>query len=869
MRNALLLITIAGTASAALGADDLCCWQHRAGARPAAITFDANTGRDLMNYPPDRIVDHQHMRLVIDIPDMNTARASVVQTLTVTAIGKPVDRLTLDAHLLEISSVTSPGRTVAFEHDGHTLSLRFDPPLAPEAAADIITTYTINDPPEGLVWTPESPTWPGRPPQLHTQGQTETNSFWFPCHDFPNERLTTELIVTVPAGFTASANGRLAERTGGATAGRETFHWVQDKPHVNYLVSLIVGKFDIVDVAGTSPRRRDALRPLRAIPMPVYVPPGRGTDVAHTYGRTAEMVGLFERLTGEAYPWDRYAQLVVWNFGAGGMENTSATTMYDTAILSKEALPDGDLDGLISHELAHQWFGDLITCKSWEHIWLNEGFATYLTALWMEHRDGPDGYAESILKNFDGLRGSDRAEAPDQWPMVRKEYKNSWEVFGGPSSPYPRGASTLHMLRARLGDEVFFRALAVYVDRFKYKTAETADFRRVMEEVSGESLEQFFQQWCMRPGMPDIDIGIEWAADTRELVVTARQTQRIDGYNPAYEFDLPIAVVQTAGEGTPVIHRLPVRGREATARFALEAEPAIVAVDPSQTVLSRAKITQPTARWTAQATHGPTLPARVQALRALGQATDEGSLAALRQAADDSSLPALLRSESFLGLKVRSQLAALLDVADGQVEPVDPRVALLESIAELAAKPEADSALRERALKTLVGYTSDPSERTRAAAFKAFGTLKALDQSRLLQAALDQPSQHDRVRQAALEALGELNAPGTLAPVARYAMPGTLSRTRPIAIAQLPKLASQDAETAYRILALILRDRERRAWEAAGAALVTLGDQRARADLEKIAATKRSPGDQAKVAGWIAGLKEKAPDKPAEELSAR
>jgi aminopeptidase N len=147
--------------------------------------------------------------------------------------------------------------------------------------------------------------------------------------------------------------------------------------------------------------------------MPVYAPLGPRSDIARSYGRTPRMVDLFGRLTGQPFPWDRYAQVIVWNFGAGGMENTSATTLYDTAVLSADAVTDGfDLDGLISHELAHQWFGDLITCRSWEHIWLNEGFATYFSNLWFEERDGADGYQSGVRGNFDSVCGSDHADAP-------------------------------------------------------------------------------------------------------------------------------------------------------------------------------------------------------------------------------------------------------------------------------------------------------------------------------------------------------------------------------------------------------------------------------------------------------------------------
>jgi aminopeptidase N len=862
----LAIVVCAGVIETPAFADDECCGRLARAAREAKA-FDPETGRDLLHYPPHRYVDHQHMKLVIDIPDMNTPRAHAEQTLTVTSLGKPVAMLTLDARLLEIESVISPGRTVSHEHDGRTLTVRFDPPLAPGAPADIVTKYTINDPPQGLVWTPESSAWPDRRAQLHSQGEAEENSYWFPCHDFPNERLTTELVVSVPPGFMVSSNGRLADvDKSGARQGRDTYHWVQDKPHVNYLVSLVVGKFDTVDLA-TLPPRKGAPSPSQRVPMPVHVPPGRGKDIARTYARTPEMIGVFERLTGEPYPWDRYAQVVVWNFGPGGMENTSATTMYDTAVLSERGLRDGDLDGLISHELAHQWFGDLITCNSWEHIWLNEGFATYFTQLWFEHRDGPDAYLAGVLGNFDACRTGDKPEAPEVPAMLRKAYARPDETFRGPHSPYPRGSAVLHMLRRRLGDDLFFRGLAAYVDRCKLKTAETSDLRRVMEEVSGESLEQFFQQWCARPGMPDLDISLEWESASGELVVSVKQTQQIDGYNPAYDFELPLVIGESAqaqrGRGglQTVRHEMVVvRGKEATVRVPLGAEPPFVAVDPELTVLSRNSISQPVQRWIAQLDSGLGLAARVQALRAVALDGSAESAAALARAAAAASNHPTLRSEAITALRTRGDAAALLNIAPDSLQAAEVRVAWIEALAELAAKPAADARLSAALIEHAA---SDWSERTRAAALIGLGKLKAREHLPLLLAALDTPSQHDRLRQGALDALAAMDAPGTIGHIARFALPGTLNRTRPSAIKALAKVSAQDPEVAFKVLALVLKDRERRAWEAAGPALVEVADERALAEFEAVAATKRDPEDQEKLHGWAAELKEKLATKTA------
>lgn len=840
-----VLVLVCGAAAAVARPDDT----------PKPVPgYDAETGRDLWAYPPHPLADYGHMKLVIDIPDMNTPRMSAVQTLTLRPVGRALSSLSLDSHLLDVKSVQCAGHKTTFKADGRKLEVTFDPPLETGATAELVTAYSVVDPPAGITWTPESPAWPGRPAQLHSQGQAVTNSYWFPCHDYPNAKLTTELVVTVPAGYTVSSNGRMAEppkRSGEGAAARETFHWIQDKPHVNYLVSLVVGKFDIVDVAPRGGK----------LPMPVYVPPGRGQDVAATYGHTARMIELFERRTGQPYPWDRYAQLVVWNFGSGGMENTSATTVYDTAILGPDAVGDDDLDGLISHELAHQWFGDLITCRSWEHIWLNEGFATYFSSLWQEERDGKDGYQAAVLGEFDSVRGSDHAEAPYQRAMVSKAYSSDWEMFGGAANPYSKGSSILHMLRQRLGDEVFFRGLAAYVKEFRFKNAETGDFRRVMENVSGESLDRFFRQWCTRPGVPDLDIGTRWDAAAKELVVTVKQTQKIDGENPAFVFELPVWVDaaargKVAAGASPNAGTIEVEGKEATARFKLAAEPKMVAIDPEQWVLARMKIDQPVGRWLAQAQGGPTLAARVQAIRGLKSDRTPAATQALVRIAQESGAHQTIRCEAVRALGERKDAQALIGLSSMRLEPSDVRVALAETAGEVGGEKSLESNQAARFKDFLAAAAlQDHSGRVRAAAVRSLGKLKATDRAGVVLKAAEAASQHDKVRQAALGALAEMDAPEGLIAAIRYSAPGSFNRTRPVAIGAVQRLAHHDAVSAYKALTAALGDRESRAWRAAGEALVKLGDPRALEELEKLAAGKRDPQDVKTVRGWVEELK--------------
>ena len=861
-------------------------------AAPAVIAnYDEATGKRTLSYPPHRVVDYKHMLLEITIPDMNQPRATAIQTLTIAPLSGSCATLSLNAKALKIKSVSVANRATTFVQNGKHLTITFDPPLVEGHDAKITTTYQIDDPPLGLTWTPESPDWPGRPAQLHSQGQPETNSYWFPCHDFPNEKLTTELIITAPAGFTACSNGRLVEKgkaivpldttEGGGgertLRGYESWHFLQDKPHVNYLVSLVVGKFDVVDLGTT------------ALPLPVYVPPGRGGDVKGTYGRTGAMIAHFEKVLGVKYPWDKYAQLVVWNFGAGGMENTSATTLYDTAVMGKEDLDDFDLDGLISHELAHQWFGNLLTCNSWEHIWLNEGFATYLTALWFEKRDGFAGYQQSIRGNMDGILSGDKPEAPTQVGMVSKVYTHPWETFRRAANPYGKGASIIHMLRARLGDPVFFKGVHNFVEKYKFATVETNDLRNELEAVSGQSLELFFTQWCLRPGAPKVTITPVWDEAAKTLTVAIEQTQAINGDNPAFEFDLPL-YVQTAGESaanvkngsspspsaaaSPAagVHRevVSITGKSTTATFPLESEPTMFSVDPDQAILADYTIEQPVERWLAQLASGPTPAAKVQAIRALGKA--KGNDQHLRRVVLDPKQFVWLRVEAVRALAERKTESPLRSIASESVDSWEVREAIMAALPStvMDEKGEPTRGVSQTAKLLADRASRDSSLKVRCAAVRSLGKIKSDEHKAVITQALTTPSQSDSLRQAALDALIEFNQPEMLAMAVNCTRPGLDSRTRPAACGAVAKLSRHDPELAYKTLVGLLRDREFRTARAAGEGLVTINDPRAIGEIEKVLAETRAEEVAWQAGQWLKSLKKAAaaPTPPATPTTA-
>jgi aminopeptidase N len=839
----------------------------QAGDRTRAAEFDDATGRSLLNFPPSPLVEYQRLRLDLVVPDMNQRRLDAVATYTLTPLGRALDRLVLavgppaNMSILDVRAdllaASAPPLRCDRSHDGETLTLRFDPPLPVGIPTRLQIVYTVTDPPEGLVWTPESPESPGRAAQFHSQGQAESNHYWFPCHDFPNVRMATEIAVSVPKGFLACSNGVLASRA--ATPGRpgfETFHWVQDQSHVPYLVSLVVGRFDVVDV-GTS-----------RLPMPVYAPAGKGDLVRQTYGRTPRMVALFERLTGRPYPWAKYAHAIVHNFNSGGMENTSATTMFDTAVLDRTALLDGDLDGLISHELAHQWFGDLITCRSWEHIWLNEGFATYFTALWFEHRDGPvpptpdrDAYQAAIWDDFREVIDGDRAEAPAVPGMCSKVYRHPWETFRRAANPYPKGASILHMLRMRLGDDTFFKGIALYVERHAGRTVETSDFRKAMEEVSGLSLLRFFDQWCFRPGVPRIAIRPSWDAAAGRFTLDLEQTQNIDADNPAFAVEVPVLLARAGRAGAWL--RVPMDQRTASVSIPLDAPPDYLVVDPAMNVLAVYDVAQPADAWLACLASGPTLASRLRALEAIAalppDALPADAAARVASVAREERTETLLRRSAVAALGRLRARDVLLAMTRRWPDSAPVRRAVVEHLAALAA---ADGAPPDPAVVAILAdrFARDPSYAVRAEAVRRLGVLRAPEATEVVAQALRTESQHDQIRQAALEALASLDAPEGLGPAIDFTARRWLPRTRQAAVKAVATLGHHDPDRAVALLASLLSDKPNRVAREAAEGLARFTHPGALEALDR--AASESPGRivRTEAARLAADLRDRPPE---------
>jgi aminopeptidase N len=595
-------------------------------------------GRLIATWPKDRLFDHIHMILDLTIPDIDKPHLEAVETLAVSPLGVARQGITLDCDGPVVSSVTLDGQACKFSQDERKLKVDFPRTLKVGEKADLVIRYGLefdHGGGQGLTFSPgksdgSNPTTQST--QIHAQGEAELNSRWFPCLDHPSEKLTTELIVTVEDGYEVVSNGHRVSKTV-EKDGKVRWHWSQDKPHSYYLVTLAIAKFGVVELGGP-----DSARP--GLPITVYTPVGTEENVKESYGNTPEMIAYFEKLFGTTYAWDKYAQVLVRDFAAGGMENTSCTLMT----VGTSRVKDRSQDSLISHELGHQWFGDLVTCRSWDHLWLNEGWATYCEALWDEHKgakESPEKAKTAYQRHFRHRRGGGALSAPETAAIVSNRFKNPDSVFMKADNPYGKGGAILNMLRCRLGDDVFWKGVREYLDRYRFATAETDDFRRVMEEVSGESLERFFSQWFDRPGKPQLEVDLNWDEKAAELSIAVEQSQTIDGYNPAYAFTVPVYIELPDKTSRWVYIDMDTRTASATVKLA--DKPSQVSVDPNNTIYCGLGMRKELSMWIEEAGHGPSETARLDAVDYLKDLDSLEAKTALAGIAADESVDGEIR----------------------------------------------------------------------------------------------------------------------------------------------------------------------------------------------------------------------------------
>lgn len=367
---------------------------------------------------------------------------------------------------------------------------------------------------------------PDKMPQIWTQGETQSNSAWFPTIDNPGEKMTNEIFMTVDNKYTTLSNGLLVESVKNAD-GTRTDHWKMDLPHAPYLVMMGVGEF--VKVTD---------EPWNGKEISYYVEKEYEPHAKAIFGKTKKMVEFYSNRLGVPYAWPKYAQIVVRDYVSGAMENTSATLHGDFVCYqtSREIIDGAKGESTIAHELFHQWFGDLATCESWSNLPLNESFATYGEYMWEEFEHGRDAADDHHAASRFGYFAQSNQKQVD---LVRFDYEQREDMFDAFS--YNKGGQVLHMLRKYVGDDAFYASLKLYLERNKFKTAEVHDLRLAFEETTGEDLNWFFNEWFYAKGHPELEIKKSYDATAKKVKLEITQKQDFKT-TPLYKLPIDIDV---------------------------------------------------------------------------------------------------------------------------------------------------------------------------------------------------------------------------------------------------------------------------------------------------------------------------------------
>jgi aminopeptidase N len=404
-----------------------------------------------------------------------------------------------------------------------------------------------------------------KPTQVWTQGETESNSVWFPTIDKPNQKSTEEISMTVPSKYRTLSNGILVKQKKNAD-GTRTDTWKMDLPHAPYLFFMGVGEYAVV---------KDSYKGKE---VSYYVEKPYETVARKIFGLTPEMIGFFSRITGVEYAWPKYSQIVVREYVSGAMENTTATLHQESAQQNARELVDGNKwEDVISHELFHHWFGDLVTAESWSNLTVNESFANYSEYLWREYKHGKDAADESGATEAAGYM---RGDNPSR-DLIRYYYRDKEDMFDGVS--YNKGGRILHMLRNYVGDSAFFKSLNLYLTRNKFGTGNADKLRLAFEEISGKDLNWFFNQWYFGSGHPELEIKYDYDAAGKTALVYINQVQKEDKL-----FRLPFAVDVYMG-ANKTRYNVEASHRSDTLRFPVSSRPDLVNVDAERMLLAARK----------------------------------------------------------------------------------------------------------------------------------------------------------------------------------------------------------------------------------------------------------------------------------------
>ncbi|MFO7865621.1 MAG: M1 family aminopeptidase [Desulfatiglandaceae bacterium] len=675
-----------------------------------------------------RTFDAIHYLVEIDLDIENrsfTGRA----TASLSSLQNGLDRIELDAEDFTVRKVTNNwGRRLSFEQNDKKLIIELDHNYDYGEKFSVTASYQSDAEAhkpgrakKGLRFYDETE---NHPALAASDSWPNGVHHWFPCYDFPNDKATNEIIATVKEPNKVCANGRLVQVTRNKEQGTATYHWLQEKPHSTYLMFIAAAPYQVI---------RDHYQD---IPINYWVFPQHVPHVSRSYEKTPKMMEFFIQTFGTPYPWAKYDQVSV-PFG-GGAESTSATAMTYRILHDEKAHKDFSSIGIVSHELAHQWWGNLITLRSWEHAWMNESFGTYSDYLYAAYELGPKEGAVNLLNK----KNSYLHEAATEYirPIVTDRYEVPQDLFDAHS--YPKGACVLHMLRFILGDDAFFRVFKRFLHVYAFQPVDTHDFAKTVKEVTGENMDWFFEQWLFKPGHPVFDVSYSWDGESKNLTLEIRQIQDTSKGIPVYK--TPV-LLKLKTEKDEIIRKIWLEEKEENFRFALDSRPVLVRFDEGNYILKEWEFSKSREELIYQAQNDDVI-GRMWAATELGKFQNQPEVRdVLKKIAAEDPFWAVRKAavETIGNLKDQTAIGFLKDKSRDENSRV--RTAALAALGEFQQRKLAPF-FKKR-------FQQEDSYLAQAEALRALGKTGDKSQIPSLKKAAEMPSYRDIIENAAEKAL--------------------------------------------------------------------------------------------------------------------
>ena len=701
----------------------------------AAAPLSAQSNAELMandHYTRSHDFDLVHQRIEVSNFDSDSTSFDGQVTTTLVARRARLDSVILDAGAkLQLKTVTvARGGALRTARHSDTLVVFLPKPIGlADTARFTITYHGVVENGRGLTYiNPEGR--PHRPRQIWSQGEDHDNHYWFPTYDFPNDKMTWEVVATVPKGMNAVSNGRLVSDLI-ARDGSRTLDWRQDKPSATYLVSIVVAPLvKVHDV-------------WRNVPVDYYVYPEDSALARPLFKITPDMIDTYSRLTGIDYPWAKYAQTTVADF-FGGMENVSATTLVDW-LPGPRNYQDRPWYSwiLIPHELSHQWFGDYVTTENWANMWLNEGFAEFMPGQYWARKLGARAEEDYYQDEY------------DQFMQIDQQRRMPLAALGS-NNIYPKGALVLEMLKHYLGDQPFWASVHRYLIDHAFDNATTDDLRQAVLDATGENLDWFWEQWIYQAGYPEFVVSAKYDSSTSTAALVVQQVQKdsskadstgLRSTTPTV-FRMPVTVrVGTAGDDVTARAQLSQREDTILVRGVTSA-PTMVIFDDGNAILKRLTFDQPTAWLATQLQRDPNLWNRHWIIAQLAHRTADTAAAAAVAKAATSADYFLVRVAALGALPHFPAATALPALQTAMTDTsAQVRAAAVEALGNLGGAPVA--ALARQA------WTRDSSDAVRAAAVMAMALTDTAGRRAIILQALGTPSYRDVIQIAAYRAIAQ------------------------------------------------------------------------------------------------------------------